>query len=75
VGFVGRSEVTNTAFGVLQWTRSLEYLKTVLCDRVCVKDDGVGEEPAMVLLRCRRTGGRYCRSHHIVCVTGVCESI
>jgi hypothetical protein len=43
-------------------------------DRVCVRGGGVGEEPAMVLLRCRRTGGRCCRSHHLVCVNVVCES-
>jgi hypothetical protein len=43
-------------------------------DRVCAKGGGVGEEPAMVLLRSRRMGGRCCRSHYLVCVIVVCES-
>jgi hypothetical protein len=43
--------------------------------RVCVKGGGVGEEPAMVVLRCRSMGSRCCRGHHLEYVTVVCEII
>jgi hypothetical protein len=41
-------------------------------DRVCAKGGGVGEEPAMVLLRSRRVGGRCCRLESPPCVCDCC---